>query len=366
MVRSESTATSRAPQGSQRHDRAPFSSARRFRLLVLILVVSLCVVSTLSIGIGTVPLSPGTVWSSVLEHVGGPAGAVSAAEDQIVWTVRLPRTLLAILVGAALAVAGTVIQAVVRNPLGDPYLIGIVPGAGLGAVIVIVLGAGAVGGLSITAAAFIGAMAAFIATFALGRQQGRWPAVRLVLAGVAVGYLISAFTYFLQTVATPGQLQRVLFWTLGSVSGATWEDLPILALVVAVGMVWLVGNGRRLNGLAGGADLAASLGLDVGRFQLQLMGLVALMTGAVVAVVGGIGFVGLMIPHLARLLVGADHRRVLVTSLLGGGIFLLLADIVARTLLPPTEIPIGIVTAAVGAPFFIWLLASLGKRESAS
>ena len=340
---------------------ATFASSSRYVALVVALIFGVAVVVTVSISVGTVPIGPDVVWATITSHLAGTTGPGTAAEDQIVWTVRFPRTLLGILVGAALAVAGAVIQAVVRNPLGDPYLIGIVPGAGLGAVIVIVLGSGAVGGLSITAAAFAGAMAAFIATFALGRQQGRWPAVRLVLAGVAIGYLISAFTYFLQTVATPGQLQRVLFWTLGSVSGATWEDLPILTVIVAVAMLWLVANGRRLNGLAGGTELAASLGINVGRFQLQLMGLIALMTGAVVAVVGGIGFVGLMIPHLARLLVGADHRRVLVVSLLGGAIFLPLADIVARTLIPPTEIPIGIVTAAVGAPFFIWLLATLGR-----
>jgi iron complex transport system permease protein len=335
-------------------------------VLLVLLVAGVAAVATASIAVGTVPISPGTVWSSIAGHLTGSVPGIGSAEDQIVWSVRLPRTMLGILVGAALAVGGTVIQAVVRNPLGDPYLIGIVPGAGLGAVIVIVLGSGALGGLSITAAAFAGAMAAFIATFALGRQQGRWPATRLVLAGVAMGYLISAFTYFLQTLATPGQLQRVLFWTLGSVSGATWEDLPLLAIIVTAGTVWLVANGRRLNGLASGSELAASLGIDVGRFQLQLMTLVALMTGAVVAVVGGIGFVGLMVPHLARLLVGADHRRVLIVSLLGGAIFLPLADIVARTLLPPTEIPIGIVTAAVGAPFFIWLLAGLGRRGARS
>ena len=352
------------PRTAIRRDGAPFASPRRFGILLAALALGVAAVTTLSIASGTVAISPFSVWSSVTAHVLGTTPGVPSAEDQIVWSVRMPRTLLAILVGAALAVAGTVIQAVVRNPLGDPYLIGIVPGAGLGAVMVIVLGSGALGGLSITAAAFAGAMAAFVATFALGRQQGRWPATRLVLAGVAIGYLISAFTFFLQTVATPGQLQRVLFWMLGSISGATWNDLPALAVIVTGGTVWLVANGPRLNGLAGGSELAGSLGINVGRFQLQLMALVALMTGAVVAVVGGIGFVGLMIPHLARLLVGADHRRVLPTSLLGGALFLPLADIVARTVLPPTEIPIGVVTAAVGAPFFIWLLAGLGRRSA--
>lgn len=346
--------------------RAPFAGPQRFTGLMGALVVGVVAVGLVSVGVGSVWISPAEVWSVMWSHVPGAPPATALATDLIVWTVRLPRTVLGILVGAALAVSGAVIQTVVRNPLGDPYLIGIVPGAGVGAVLVIVLGSGAVGGISLAAAAFAGAMLAFAATFALGRQQGRWPPVRLVLAGVAIGYLFSAFTYFLQTLATPTQLQRVLFWTLGSVSGATWGDVPLLLVVVVVGTAWLTASARRLNGLAGGTALATSLGLDVGRFQLQLMALVALMTGAVVAVVGGIGFVGLMVPHLARLLVGADHRRVLPTSLLGGAIFLPLADIAARTVRPPTELPIGIVTAAVGAPFFIWLLATLGRRGGAS
>ncbi len=339
-----------------------FARPHRFGVLTTALLVGIGAVLTLSISVGSVPIPPATVWSVVADHLVGRTPAVDPAVDQIVWTVRLPRTLLAVLVGAGLAVAGTVIQAVVRNPLGDPYLIGIVPGAGLGAVLVIVFGSVAVGGLPLAGAAFVGAMLAFVATFALGRQGGRWPPTRLVLAGVAVGYLLSAGTFFLQTLATPNQVQRALFWSLGSVSGATWQDLPLLLVAVGAGTTWLLANGIRLNALAGGTDLAGSLGVDVGRFQLQLMMLVAVLTGTVVAVVGGIGFVGLVIPHVARMLVGADHRRVLVTSALGGAIFLPLADVVARTALSPAELPIGIVTAAVGAPFFIWLLSTLGRR----
>lgn len=340
-----------------------FGPSHRFVLLVTALLGGVVAVLTVSITVGSVPIPPGTVWSVVLGHLAGRGGAADLTVDQIVWTVRLPRALLGVLVGAALAVAGTVIQAVVRNPLGDPYLIGIVPGAGLGAVLVIVLGTSALGGVSLAGAAFVGAMLAFTATFALGRQAGRWPPTRLVLAGVAVGYLLSAGTFFLQTMATPTQVQRTLFWSLGSVAGARWPDLPLLLVVVCIGTAWLLMNAVRLNALAGGTDLAGSQGIDVGPFQLRLMTLVAVLTGAVVAVVGGIGFVGLVIPHVARLLVGADHRRVLLTSVLLGAIFLPLADIVARTVLAPTELPIGIVTAAVGAPFFIWLLSTLGRRS---
>lgn len=245
-----------------------------------------------------------------------------------------------------------------RNPLGDPYLLGIVPGASAGAVLVIVAGSAAAAGLSLSGAAFVGAMIAFVATFGLARQGGRWPPARLILAGVAVGYLMSAITYYLQMLADPNQLRGVLFWLLGSVSGARWDSVFLPLAVVAVATGWLLLQGRQLNALASGEETAASLGINVGRFQFVLMTITSLLTAAVVAVAGGIGFVGLMVPHIVRLLVGADHRRVLPVTALLGAVFLVLADIAARTLQAPVELPIGIVTAAAGAPFFLWLLRS--------
>lgn len=344
----------------------PFARPGRFLALVFGLSVALLLVGLLSVSIGSVPVPLGTVWQVVGARTGllGDTRLDPVAE-QIVWTVRVPRTLLAGVVGAGLGVAGAVIQTVVRNPLGDPYLIGIVPGAGLGAVIVIVAGSAAVGGLSLSAAAFAGAMLTFVAVFLLGRQQGGTAPTRLVLAGVAVGYLVSSVTYFLQTLATPNQVQRVLFWTLGGLSGGTWSDLALPTAVIAAGTGWLLLNGRRLNTLLSGTDLAASLGIAVGRFQFRLMALAALVTGCVVAVAGGIGFVGLIVPHVARLLVGAEHRRALIASLLIGGLFLPLADLIARTIRAPAELPVGIITAAVGAPFFLWLMHSGSRRPGA-
>ncbi|MFP5020799.1 FecCD family ABC transporter permease [Pseudonocardia phyllosphaerae] len=332
-------------------------------MLVTVLLVATVAAATLSVSVGSVGVPVGTVWQVVATRTGltDPVAGADPVVDQIVWSVRVPRTVLAMLAGAGLSVAGAVIQTVVRNPLGDPYLIGIVPGAGLGAVTVIVAGSAAVGGLSLSAAAFAGGLLAFAVVFLLGRQQGKWPPARLVLAGVAVGYLVSSVTFFLQTIAAPNQVQRVLFWTLGSVAGARWADLAVPAVVIALGTAWLVLNGRRLNTLVNGTDLAASLGIAVGRFQLQLMALTALVTGSVVAVAGGIGFIGLVVPHVARLLVGADHRRVLVTSVLLGSVSLPLADVAARTLRAPAELPIGIVTAAIGAPFFLWLLRATSR-----
>lgn len=201
-------------------------------------------------------------------------------------------------------------------------------------------------------------MIAFVATFALSHQGGRWPATRLILAGVAVGYLMSAITYYLETLADPNQLSGVLFWLLGSVSRARWPSLGLPSVIVVISTAWLILQGRRLNALASGEETAASLGINVGRFQFILMTITSLLTAAVVAVAGGIGFVGLMVPHIVRVLVGADHRRVLLVSALLGGVFLIAADIAARTLQAPVELPIGIVIAAAGAPFFMWLLRS--------
>lgn len=336
----------------------PFGSRpAAFAALVAGLAGGVVVLGLLSVSIGSVRIPVGEVWSIIGSHLGVAGSPSDPVADQIVWTVRMPRTLLAILVGAALSVAGAVIQAVVRNPLGDPQLIGVTPGAGFGAVLVIVLGSDAVGGASLALAAFAGAFFAFGVVFLLGRRGGEWPPARLVLAGVAVGYVFSSATYFLQTLASPAQIQRALYWSLGSVSGAQWHDLPLLAVVVTGGVGWLVAVGARLNALVSGADLARSLGVDVGRFQLLLMALAALVTGTAVAVSGGIGFVGLMVPHIVRQLVGADHRRVLPCSVLLGAIVLLAADLVARLALAPAELPLGIVTAGIGAPFFVWLLA---------
>lgn len=322
-------------------------------------IVALMIVLAVGVAVGPVRVPLDTVIRVILDELGiMESSGVTSIERQIVWDVRLPRVLLGAVVGAALATAGTVIQAVVRNPLGDPYLLGIVPGASLGAVAVIVGVGVAAAAVSLSVAAFLGAMLAFALTFVLGKEHGRWPPARLVLSGVAVGYLLSSATFFFQIRATPNQVQRVLFWSLGSVAGADWSDVALLGPVAAVSLGWLLLQGARLNALSAGDDLAASLGIAVGRFQLWLMACVALLTGVTVSLVGGIGFVGLMIPHIARLIVGADHRKVLVAGAFIGAVFMVLVDIAARIALQPTELPISVVTAAFGAPFLLWLLRS--------
>ncbi|KUN24987.1 ABC transporter permease [Streptomyces antibioticus] len=308
-----------------------------------------------AISIGAVDVPLGDVWGIVWHHVTG-AGAPPAdpALDQIVWTFRTPRVVLAAVVGAGLAVTGAVLQTVVSNPLADPTVLGFSYGATLGAVLVITLGGGAaLAGLGVSAAAFLGALAAGALVFALGQ---RLAPTRLVLAGVAVGYVFLSATSFVQLRATPTELRTVMFWMLGSVAGAQWDQLPTVTAVVGVTTALLALFGRRLNLLLAGDESATALGVDVNRLRALLLVLSALLTGTVIAVAGGIGFVGLMIPHLVRLTTGADHRRLLPLTALLGSVYLVLVDLLSRTLARPGELPLGILTALLGAPFFLWLL----------
>jgi iron complex transport system permease protein len=311
-----------------------------------------------AVSIGAVNVPLGEVWRIVARHVTGGGGtAADPALDQIVWNFRAPRVVLAALVGAGLAVSGAVLQALVSNPLADPTVLGFSYGASLGAVLVITAATGAsLGGLGVSTAAFLGALAAGILVFVLGQRRGRVAPTRLVLSGVAVGYVFLSATSFLQLRATPTELRTVMFWMLGSVSGAQWSQLPVVSAVVLSITVVLALFGRRLNVLLAGDESATALGVDVNRLRAVLLVLSSLLTGTVIAVAGGIGFVGLMIPHLVRLATGADHRRLLPLTALTGAVYLVVVDLLSRTLNRPNELPLGILTALLGAPFFLWLL----------
>ena len=324
--------------------------------LVAGVVVALAGLVVVGISVGSVSLALDDVWHILWTHLTGQRPGADAIDDGIVWDFRTPRVLLAILVGAGLAVAGTVLQAVVHNPLADPYILGVSSGASLGAVAVLTLGSAAIGGLGVSGAAFLGAIGALLLVLLLGQRAGRIVPTRLVLAGVAIGYLLAAGTSYLQIRATPDKLAGVLFWLLGSLTDASWADLGIPAVTVLLCTAWLVLQGRRLNLLLMGEETATSLGTNVRRFRLELLFISALLTGTVISVAGGVGFVGLMIPHIVRLLVGPDHRRVLPLSALLGGAYLLLVDIGARTISRPLELPLGILTAVLGVPFLLWLL----------
>jgi iron complex transport system permease protein len=272
--------------------------------------------------------------------------------------------LLAAVVGAGLSTAGVTLQALVRNPLADPYMMGVSSGASLGAVVVLAFGSAAVAGLGMTGAAFAGASVALAVMFGASYRSGGLTGARLVLAGVAVGYLATSMTSFIQLQVDPTELRGLMFWLMGSMAGARWGDLtlPACAIVACVG--WLVSQGRNLNALVLGDDDAASLGVDVRRLRVGLLLVSSLLTATAVTVSGGIGFVGLMVPHATRLVVGADHRRLLPAAVLVGAIFLVLVDLATRTVDAPNEYPISVFTAALGAPFFLWLLRSNRTRSA--
>jgi len=324
--------------------------------LVAALVLSL----TLAVTIGPVDLSMLTVWQIAIAKLTGTTGEWSAAQENIVWVLRVPRVLLAALVGAGLAAVGVAMQAVVRNPLADPYVLGISSGASVGAVLVLGTGALSFLGLyAVSAGAFAGAIVSFTLVFLIATAGGQLSPLRLVLAGMACGYSLSGLTSLIVLTSENRELARTAMeWMLGSLGGAAWSDLGLPAAVLLAGTLWLTLSGRALNALLVGDDTARALGIDVGRLRVTLFIVLSLLTGTMVAVSGAIGFVGLVIPHIVRMLVGTDHRRVLPVSALVGAIFLVWVDVVARMAFAPIELPVGVITALLGGPFFVWMLVA--------
>lgn len=324
------------------------------------LILVLLITFPLAVGIGPVGIGPGTVAEIVGHHLFGlPATPTWAGmPDTIVWLVRLPRVLLGVAVGAGLGITGVALQALVRNVLADPYVLGVSSGASTGAAATILFGVGGgMGAASLTGSAFIGATVATTLLFVLAKVGGRITSIRLLLAGVTTGYVLSAATSFLIFASDePDGARAVLFWLLGSLAQAQWSAITVAVVVVAVTLLVLVLWARRFDALAIGDDSARTLGVAPDRFRAVSLGLVSLCVGAVVAVAGGIGFVGLVVPHLARLCVGGAHRRVFPIAALLGAIFLTWADVFARIAFAPRELPLGIVTAVVGAPFLIVLV----------
>ncbi|MBB4856171.1 iron complex transport system permease protein [Mycobacteroides chelonae] len=319
--------------------------------------LALLAVTALVFGTADVP------WRDCLHFLwvgatGGTVPATEAADYRIVVESRLPRVILAILVGAGLSVVGVVVQAMVRNALADPYVLGISSGASVGATAVVVYGVlDALGTYALSLSASLGALAATALVYQIARTpQGLVP-LRLVLVGTAVGYGLSAVTTVLVFWAPNGEAARsVMFWLLGSLGASSWDKVPVTLAATVIGIVCVAGLARQLNALAMGDEVSASLGLHAGWFRVALFVLSAAMTGCFVSICGAIGFVGLVIPHTARLLVGADHRRVLIVAPVWGACFLAAADLIARTAIPPQELPLGAITAAVGVPVFVGLM----------
>lgn len=338
-----------------------FSLQRSARL---ILSFSLLIVALLSIGIGAVEISP----LQTLAILAGKIGinfpiAFTEQQEAVLLAIRLPRVILGLTVGAGLAVSGAVLQSLFRNPLADPALIGVSSGAALAVSMWIVLSES----LHITflifgrsyflpVAAFIGGLAATLFIYRLGRQKDATNVATMLLAGIAVNAFAGAGIGLMSFIASDAQLRNITFWTLGSIGGATWNALAVSAPLILISTFFLLRLSRSLNVILLGEAEAKHLGVNTDRLKWQAICLVALAVGAAVAVSGAIGFVGLIVPHLLRLVIGADHRYLLTNSALLGANLILGADILARTVVSPAELPIGIVTALVGAPFFIWLL----------
>jgi iron complex transport system permease protein len=318
---------------------------------------------TLGILIGPAPISPGAVvrW---LGSFGRPPGGMSEQEAAILANLRLPRVLVAGLVGASLSASGAAYQAVFRNPLADPYLLGAAAGAGLGATIVVAFGPEAAFGVTVPLAAFAGAIGGVSMAYALGRSSlGGRSAASLVLGGIAVASFLTAVQTFVQQQRSE-TLRQVYSWILGRLGTTGWEDvrLALPSVVIAVATLWTV---RRLLDVIEVGELEAeSLGLNVGRLRVVVVVAASLATAAAVSVAGLIGFVGIIVPHTVRLLAGTSYRLVLPLSVLFGASFLILVDVLARTVVSPAEIPIGVITAFVGAPFFVFALRRSGGRVS--
>ncbi len=324
-----------------------------FPVLLLLLIGA----TLLNAGLGAVRIPPLEAVAIVLRHLGVHLDvAVTPQQDAVLWAIRLPRIVMAGLVGGALALAGAVLQGIFRNPLAEPGLIGVSAGSALGAVAAIVVGFTALGPASLPLAGFIGGLLATLAVYRFARYGGRTEVVTLILAGVALNAIAGALTGLLLFLANDAQLRNVIFWQLGSLGSATWTTVGAVAPFVLVGALLLPRYGRTLNLLVLGEREARHLGVDTERARFLLIAMAALLTGAAVAVAGVISFVGLVVPHIVRLIAGPDHRTLLPASALTGATLLLLADLFARTVALPREIPLGVVTALAGGPFFLWLL----------
>ncbi len=319
------------------------------------LVVLLVVAFVANLGAGAVTIGPRDVIAVLLRHAGIGEGSTPQF-DAVVWQIRLPRALLAGLVGMALAVAGAALQAVFRNPLAEPSVIGVANGAAVGAVATIVTGINVLGAYTLPAAAFVGGLIATAIVFVAATQQSRVEVVTLVLAGIAVNVTAAAVTGLFTYMADDDQLRDIVFWMLGSLAGATWPEIGTVALPVLAATVTLCGLARTMDLLALGDREAGHLGVRVARIRVAVVALAALATGAAVATAGVVGFVGLVVPHIVRITVGPDHRTLIPASALGGAALLLCADLAARTLATPRELPLGVVTALVGGPYFLWLI----------
>lgn len=361
--------------GSRRGPRAALRRLRRYapattivrtspRVSFAILGALLVVAVLLNAGIGAVQVSPAQIATVLLGRAGITTGVeVDIQREQVVWGIRMPRIVLALCVGAGLGMAGASLQAIFRNPLADPGLIGVSSGAALGAIVLIITGVAPLGWASLPLAAFGGALLLTLLVYGLARSDGRTQVVTLILIGVAMNSIAGGLIGLANFLADDAQLRSIVFWTLGSLAGATWRTVLPVALATACGLLLLPRYARTLNLIVLGEREAFHLGVNTERMRLIVIALATLIAGAGVAVAGIVGFVGLVVPHLLRIVIGPDHRFLLPASAIGGAILLLGADLVARTIVTPAELPLGVVTALIGGPYFLFLLRRTTREQ---
>src|SRR6056297_115074 len=326
--------------------------------IILAIILLLFVVGILSLSFGSINLSPIRVLKILFFDQ-----EVRQSLNVIIKQIRLPRVLLSFLVGAGLSIAGVVFQGVIRNPMVDPYIVGISAGAGTGVTIAIVLNLqfSFLFFSTIPLTAFVGALITVYIVYNLAKTNGKVPVVTFLLAGVAVGFVLNALMSFFMVIGTR-DLQKIIYWLLGSLSTASWHDIKLMIPYFLIGNVIIIFFLKDLNLILLGERSAQHLGVDVEKSKKYLIIGASLVTASVVSVSGSIGFIGLIVPHIARLLVGPDHKKLYPTAAILGGIFLIISDDLARIVLSPMEVPVGIITALTGGPYFIYLLRKTKKE----
>ncbi|MER5440577.1 iron ABC transporter permease [Streptomyces sp. NPDC002790] len=343
----------------------PVTKARRGAAwpLTVGLALALVVLALASAGIGAYEIAPGDILGSVQHRLGLGGAALDRVGESVLWNVRLPRVVLALLVGASLGCAGALMQGVFGNPLAEPGVIGISSGAAVGAVACIALGLNFFGTWTITACAFVSGLATVLIVYVMSRSGGRTEVVTLILTGIAVNAFAGALIGLFLSYADAAAVNQITFWQLGSLAQATWPKVLAVLPCAAVGLLVAPLYARKLDLLSLGERPARHLGVDVEKLRITLILVIALLTAAAVAVSGVIGFVGLVVPHLLRMLAGPGHRFLVPGSALGGAAVLVAADLAARTVAAPAELPIGVLTALTGSPFFFWLLRRTRRKQ---
>lgn len=331
---------------------------RHFRFLMICLLIVTVVLGVTAALVGPAGIAIRDLWKVLID----PQHA-NPIHTAILWKIRLPRVVLSFLVGAGLATAGAVLQGLIRNPMADPYIVGTSAGAGFGATLAMVLNWNIqfMGLSTVPLFAFIGAVVTVILVYQLSRQGGKVPVLNFLLAGMAMGFLLSAMTSVLMVLGIKDQ-NRVIYWMMGSLAQGGWKEVGIILPYLLLGFVAAIYLAKDLNLMLMGEESAHNMGVDVERTKRIVLITSALLTAASVSVSGVIGFVGLIIPHIVRMLVGPDHRRLIPASCIIGGAFLMLSDTIARTVAAPIEIPVGVITALFGGPFFLYQLRSSRKN----